>query len=436
MNFTQFQNKEASIGIIGLGYVGLPLATLFATKFKVFGFDIDAQRVKELQNGVDRTHEVLDSKKINNENITYSTDPSYLKKCPLIIVTVPTPVDSFNKPDLHPLLSASETVGKHITKGSLVVYESTVYPGCTEKDCGKVIEKFSGLKFKEDFDLGYSPERVNPGDREHTIDKIIKVVSASSASALNFLEEIYGSVITAGIHKAPSIGTAEAAKVIENTQRDLNIALINELALIFDRCGLDTQDVLAAARTKWNFLPFYPGLVGGHCIGVDPFYLTYMAEGLGFHPQTILAGRRINDAMGDFVAQKTMKLVLNHQEVPSEFNIAVMGITFKENVPDLRNTKVMDIVDSLENYGAKVHCIDPICDPNEFEKHYKRNLVTWKDLPSCDAVILATKHSYFVEKMPLEEITKKLKGPKVLVDVKGIYDRTKAAALGMTLWRL
>ena len=436
--FLSISEKKSPIGIVGLGYVGLPLASLFASKFRVIGFDINPQRVSELSKGYDRTDEVTNRSSLVNDSLSYTCDPSQLKQCPVIIVTVPTPVDEFKKPDLSPLLSASKIVGENLSPGTLIIFESTVYPGCTETECRSVIESHSQLRLHQDFELGYSPERVNPGDKHHTIDKITKVISASSPEALQLMEDLYGSILQAGIHKVPNIKTAEAAKVIENIQRDINIALINELALIFDRCGIDTQDVLEAAGTKWNFLKFTPGLVGGHCIGVDPYYLTYMAEGLGMNSQLVLSGRRVNDAMGPFVAEKALKLMLSKKSRgTSPLQVAVVGMTFKENVPDLRNSKSLDVVRHLEDFGVNVHCVDPICDPAEFQEIYSRPLRAWADLPSCDAIIVAVKHKVFQDKVDLYEIERKLNPQsKVLLDLKGIYDRRLATSLGIDLWRL
>lgn len=433
----QLRAKEAPIGIVGLGYVGLPLACLFAEKYRVVGLDINTQRVKELSEGVDLTREVQDKEKLLNKNLSYTTDPKSLSDCPVIVVAVPTPVDRFKKPDLTPLISASTSVGKVMKRGTTVVFESTVYPGLTEDVCRKKLEEASGLTFGKDFFLGYSPERVNPGDKLHTIERIVKVVAGSNAQVTDTLCELYSSVITAGIHRAPNIATAEAAKVIENTQRDINIALINELATLFDRVGLDTQEVLAAARTKWNFLDFKPGLVGGHCIGVDPYYLTYLAEGIGLHPQLISSGRRINDDMAQFVAKKTLSLILGDSEAPSNpVNVGILGVTFKENVPDIRNTRVVDIVASLEEFGAKVHLFDPVVHAAEFEEEYHRQLTSWHALPKCDALILAVQHEVFTKEYPLERLIEKLGPIKVVVDVKGVLSREKAKELGVTLWRL
>lgn len=429
--------KESPIGVVGLGYVGLPLACLLAEKYLVVGFDINTKRVKELSDGIDRTNEVTDRTKLLNKNLSYTTDPKALAACPLIIVAVPTPVDQYKKPDLYPVEAASRTVGKALAKGTTVVFESTVYPGVTETICGTIIEKESGLKRGKDFWLGYSPERVNPGDKERTIDKIIKVVSGENPAITDFLVTVYSSVIKAGIHRAANIMTAEAAKVIENTQRDLNIALINELAMIFDEIGLDTNDVLDASGTKWNFLPFKPGLVGGHCIGVDPYYLTYMAEGLGLNPQIISAGRRINDGMGLYVAQKALSLILNSgKALKSPVQVGILGATFKENVPDIRNTKVVSVAEKLEATGVKVHVVDPIADPHEFEEEYRRKLTSWEELPRCDALILAVRHEEFIRDTPLSKLLTKMDEKKILLDLKNVIDRDEAIRLGINLWRL
>lgn len=437
-SFKNFLEKKTSIGIIGLGYVGLPLACLLAKKFHVVGFDINEQRVKELSKGFDRTEEVTKRDALLNPSLQYTSEAEELKNCSLIIVTVPTPVDEFKKPDLRPLYSASKRVAENMSKNTLIVYESTVYPGCTENECREIIEKHSSFKFKEDFDLGYSPERVNPGDKNHSIEKITKIISASSQDALLLLEQVYGTVIEAGLYRAPDIKTAEAAKVIENIQRDINIALINELALIFDRCGIDTEEVLNAASTKWNFLRFTPGLVGGHCIGVDPYYLTYMAEGLGLNSQLVLSGRRINDSMGPFVAEKAIKLVLNkNKSIKHPLKFAVLGLTFKENVPDLRNSKVIDVIKGLEDFGAEVYCSDPVCDPIEFEEIYKRKLTAWEDIPVCDAIILAVKHKKIIETLSLYDLERKLNPEhKILLDLKSVYDRHLGQSLGIQIWRL
>ncbi len=433
----KLKSREAPLGVVGLGYVGLPLACLFAEKYRVVGFDIKKDRVEELKKGLDRTREVEDKAKLLNPNITYTCDATSLANCPVIIVAVPTPIDNFKVPDLTPVVGASKTVGKHMTKGTIVVYESTVYPGLTETTCGKLLEEQSGMKCGRDFFLGYSPERVNPGDKKHTIDKIVKVVSGQTPEVLDVLAEVYGSVIPAGVHRAPSMATAEAAKVLENTQRDINIALVNELAMLCERIGLDTNDVLEAASTKWNFLNFRPGLVGGHCIGVDPYYLTHLASSVNFHPQAILAGRRINDGMGKFIGEKLIRLCLNAgKKLEKELKIAILGVTFKENVPDLRNSKVLDIVETLETFGAKIYLFDPIADPEEFHEEYGRKLVNWKDIPACDAMILAVKHNIFLDEYPLKRLVEKMNGTRIIADVKAMIDRKEARDMGVTVWRL
>lgn len=433
----KLQTRTAPIGIVGLGYVGLPLACLFAEKYKVVGFDVNRRRISELRDGVDRTREIENKERLLNKNLTYTADPSELSQCPVIIVAVPTPIDNFKKPDLGLVEAASKTVGKVLKPGTIVVFESTVYPGVTEKLCGSILTKESGLKLNVDFWLGYSPERVNPGDKEHTIDKIMKVVSGSTLEAARVLSSVYGSVITAGIHTAPSIATAEAAKVIENTQRDLNIALVNELAMLFDRIGLDTLDVLQAANTKWNFLPFRPGLVGGHCIGVDPYYLTHLAESVNFHPQAILSGRRINDSMSEFIANKAMGLILNSgQDIKGKVKIGILGATFKENIPDIRNTKVLGIAETLEQYGVQVFIFDPVADKEEFEHEYGRKLFSWDEIPVCDALILTVQHDIFRQEFGLPRLLTKLNGKKIILDVKSVLPRAEAQKLGMKIWRL
>ncbi len=435
--FSKLETKVGSIGVVGLGYVGLPLACLLAKKFRVVGFDINKKRIAQLKDGIDRTHEVESRGDLLNQSLSFSSEADSLSECLVIIVAVPTPVDKFNVPDLTPVVSASKTVGKILKKGTVVVYESTVYPGVTEDICGRHLEKESGLKCGTDFFLGYSPERVNPGDKNHTIDKIVKVVSGSTPEVAQLLKDVYGAIVSAGIHVAPNIKTAEASKVIENTQRDINIALINELAKIFDRVGIDTLEVLEAAGTKWNFLPFRPGLVGGHCIGVDPYYLTTLAQSLGYHPEVILAGRRINDKMGEFVAEKTISLVLKGKARPQEkIKIGILGVTFKENIPDIRNTKVIDVAEALEKLGSEVHLIDPLADGEEFEEEYGRKIVNFADLPVCDAIIYAVSHDVFKKEYPLARIIEKLTDSKIVLDLKGVLDRDIAKKLGVTIWRL
>jgi len=433
----QLFSAASPIGVIGLGYVGLPLACLLSKKFKVVGFDIKSARIEELKIGVDRTREIDERGAMLNAQLQFTARPEDLKACRLFIVAVPTPVDDYKKPDLGPLVAASKTVAKVVQAGSVVVFESTVYPGATEDVCGKIIAEESGLKLGKDFWLGYSPERVNPGDREHTIDRIVKLVSGSNKEVTKLLAKVYGAVVTAGIHEAASIKTAEAAKVIENTQRDLNIALINELAMLFDHIGLDTQDVLEASGTKWNFLPFRPGLVGGHCIGVDPYYLTYMAEGLGLHPQLVLAGRRINDGMGDFVAKKTLNLILRSgHPIKDGVKVGILGVTFKENVPDTRNTKVVSIAQALEAAGATTYLVDPLADEKEFQEEYGRKLCQWEQLPPCDAIIMAVKHQHFMKNLPLALVRQKLNEKQIILDLKGVFSRSEAKEAGVTLWRL
>ncbi|MBI2814377.1 MAG: nucleotide sugar dehydrogenase [Opitutae bacterium] len=465
-SFEQFTRGEAKIAIIGLGYVGLPLAAVFSRKFKVIGFDINERRVKELREGHDRTRELSreqlktargltaedggqakrggkepvrpkDARAQRTGGLEFSTDPKVLSQARLIIVTVPTPIDNHKNPDLTPLIKASTMIGRHIQPGTTVVYESTVYPGCTEEDCLPLIEKESGLKWKQDFFAGYSPERINPGDKEHTVDKIKKVVSGDTADTAEMLKQIYGAVITAGIFVAASIKTAEAAKVIENTQRDLNIALMNELALIFDRMGIRTLDVLEAAGTKWNFLPFRPGLVGGHCIGVDPYYLTFKAESLGYHPQVILAGRRINDGMGKFIAEKTVKLLIANDRPVKGAKVLILGWTFKEDVPDIRNTRVIDIYRELESYYVNVSCYDPHADVAEVKHEYGIELLMAAPRKGpFDAVILAVKHRSLFAAYPLE-IIQSLGGsrPPVVIDVKGFLARGQTG-FASAIWQL
>lgn len=397
--------SSTRIAVIGLGYVGLPLARLFATKYPVVGFDINPERVAELQSGTDSTREVEETVlrevlRENNEetNGLYCTDKvDELSGCNYYVITVPTPVDRTNRPILTPLYKASETVGKVLKKGDIVIYESTVYPGVTEEECVPVLERESGLRFNEDFYVGYSPERINPGDKEHTVDKILKVTSGSTPEIGKKVDALYASVITAGTHLAPTIKVAEAAKVIENSQRDINIAFVNELAKIFNLMGIDTQDVLEAAGTKWNFLPFRPGLVGGHCIGVDPYYLAQKAQEYGYHPEIILAGRRLNDSMGKYVASEVVKLMVQKDIRVKQARILVLGITFKENCPDVRNTKVVDVIWNLQSYGCEVEIHDPWASPGEVAEEYK--LETTQELPmrKYDAVIMAVAHKQFLD---------------------------------------
>lgn len=405
------------IAVIGLGYVGLPLAVSFAKKFDVIGFDIKKERIEELKRGEDSTGEVS-CEDLKSILINFTADPEDLNNANFYIVTVPTPIDTHNNPDLKPVISATKTVGKVLKKGDYVVYESTVYPGVTEEICVPILENESGLKFIKDFKVGYSPERINPGDKIHTFENIIKVVSGCDQESLDLIAEIYGKVVKAGIYKAENIKVAEAAKVIENTQRDLNIALMNELALIFDKMHIDTKSVLEAAGTKWNFLKFEPGLVGGHCIGVDPYYLTFKAEEFGYHPQVILAGRKINDSMGKFVAEKTVKLLIKAGKIVKDSKVLILGFTFKENVPDIRNTKIIDIYNELKDYGITADIFDPIADKEEIESEYGIKALTKLDNSKIyDSIILAVKHNYFIENLHI--LTPLIDKASVFVDVKG-----------------
>lgn len=388
--------SDIRIAVIGLGYVGLPLAVAFAERQQVLGFDIKANRIAELAAGEDRTREVpaADLAAVA-ERLDLTADPERLAHCNVFIVTVPTPIDGDRRPDLRPLVSASETVGRVLKRGDVVIYESTVYPGATEEDCVPVLERVSGLKLNRDFSVGYSPERINPGDPERRLQTITKVTAGSSPEAAAFVDRLYAGIITAGTHRAESIRVAEAAKVIENTQRDLNIALVNELAIIFDRMGIDTESVLKAAGTKWNFLPFRPGLVGGHCIGVDPYYLTHKAEQIGYHPQIILAGRRLNDGMGAWVAARMVKAMLKRRIHVEGARVLVLGLTFKENCPDLRNTRVIDVVRELEDYGVSVDVHDPLADAEEARHEYRLSLVTEPEAAAYDGIVLAVAHAEY-----------------------------------------
>ncbi len=409
------------IAVIGLGYVGLPVAIAFARHFPhTIGFDINTARVAALSHGSDKTGE-CDAETLTGSSIRWSSEPDDLREATFFVVAVPTPVDEAKRPDLTPVCRASETVGRIIRPGAVVVFESTVYPGVTEEICGPIIARVSGLRQGVDFTLGYSPERINPGDKAHTLSTITKVVSGEDAATLDRVAAAYGAIVAAGVHRAPSIKVAEAAKVIENTQRDLNIALMNELAQIFDRMGIATRDVLAAARTKWNFLPFTPGLVGGHCIGVDPYYLTTKAEELGYHPQVILAGRRINDGMGGFVAAKTVKLLI-HADVPIKHaRVAILGLTFKEDVSDIRNSRVPDIVEELRAYGIEPLVHDPVADAAETHHEYGITLSPWEALTELDALVLAVGHQTY-RALPVAALCALLRTPGVLVDVKALLD--------------
>ena len=436
ITFTDLREQRKSVAVVGLGYVGLPLAVKLCRHFKVAGFDISGQRIADLKSGVDPTREVS-SEDLKNCAMTYSVDPACLKEAGVIIVAVPTPVDQSRAPDLAPVRAASHTVGRHLQPGTVVVYESTVYPGLTEEVCIPILEAESSLKLGRDFSVGYSPERINPGDKVHTVDKIVKVVAGSDAATTDFLAELYGTIITAGIHKAPSIKVAEAAKVIENTQRDLTIALMNELAIIFQTLNIDTHDVLAAAGTKWNFLPFTPGLVGGHCIGVDPYYLTHKAESVGYHPEVILAGRRINDNMGKFIAQMTVKQLARARRPVVGARVGVLGLTFKENVPDLRNTRVVDVLQELAEYNITCLVHDAEAYAEEAQAEYGIELRGLDELRDLDALILAVPHTAY-RALTLAEVKKWFTAPgeAVLIDIKAFWDPDQAGAAGFNYWRL
>lgn len=424
------------IAVIGLGYVGLPMAVEFGKKHHIIGFDIKPRRIQELKRGHDATLEVT-PEALRSTQITYTADIADLKQATFFIMAVPTPVDAANKPDLTPLIKASETVGKVLKKGDIVVYESTVYPGATEEDCVPILEKISGLKFGVDFTVGYSPERINPGDKEHTFTKIRKIVAGSDAATLDAIDAVYSSVVTAGTFRASSIKVAEAAKVIENTQRDLNIALMNELAVIFKRMDIDTNEVIEAAGSKWNFLKFRPGLVGGHCIGVDPYYLTYKAEKLGYIPQVILAGRRINDNMARFVARETIKKMIQNGVDVARSTVTVLGVTFKENCPDVRNSKVIDLIKEFQDFGIHVQVSDPHADAIDLLDDYNQLLTPFESLQKADALVVAVSHSDY-KSLPPQALLSLTKGAAqtVLCDVKAIYDSQTLTAAGFSVWKL
>jgi len=412
------------IAVIGLGYVGLPVALAFSKKFSsTIGFDISSDKVKALKQYIDRTDSVSIGE-LKTSNLKITSDLEDLIETNFFVIAVPTPIDQNRRPDLTFLIKASEIIGKVLKSGSVVVYESTVYPGVTEDICGPILAKVSGLQQGVDFKLGYSPERVNPGDKQHTLDKIVKVVAGEDADTLERVASVYETIIDAGVYRAPSIKVAEAAKVIENTQRDLNIALMNELALICDHLGIRTKDVLAAANTKWNFLPFTPGLVGGHCIGVDPYYLTTKAEELGYHPQVILAGRRINDSMGSYLGQRLVKLLVQANLPIQKARVGILGLTFKENVPDIRNSRVPDIVEELQKFGINPLIHDPLADPQEVQQEYAIQLADWQDLSNLDAVVLAVSHQTYLD-MPLEHLLGSVRLGGVLMDVKSVIDPTR-----------
>ena len=426
------QSRKKKISVIGLGYVGLPLALEFAREHEVIGFDINADRVEMMKQGNDPSEE-LDSSAFENRSIEFTADPERLRDAHFHIVAVPTPVNDSKVPNLEPVMATARTVGNVLKKGDYVIFESTVYPGCTEEDCLPLLEQASGLKLGTDFKLGYSPERINPGDKERTIEKILKIVSASDDDALEEIAKTYSAIIHAGIYRAPSIKVAEAAKVIENTQRDLNISFVNELSIIFDRMDIDTKEVLEAAGTKWNFLKFSPGLVGGHCIGVDPYYLTHKAKQLGYDPQVILSGRRINDGMPGFIAKRLVQMLIQQGKNPSQTKVLIMGITFKENVADIRNSKVADLAHEIMQYSINVHITDPHASPNEVAKEYRLTLVD-NISDDYDAIIVAVNHNEY--KNNDMEFYKSIGKPEpILMDIKAIYERPPQS-IGLTYWRL
>jgi len=424
-----------TIAVVGLGYVGLPLAVEFGKQHPTIGFDLSAAKVEAYRRHVDPTGEVSTAELKAAAQLRVTTDPAALKDADFVIVAVPTPIDAAHQPDFGPLLGASAAVGRNLKRGATIVYESTVYPGATEEICIPVVEQHSGMKWRQDFFVGYSPERINPGDKEHTLTRIVKVVSGDTPETLERVARVYASVVTAGVHRASSIKVAEAAKVIENTQRDLNIALMNELALIFHKLGIDTLEVLKAAGTKWNFLPFRPGLVGGHCIGVDPYYLTHKADMIGYHPQVILAGRRINDGMGKFVAEQTVKHLIQAGFSVKGAHVNVLGLTFKEDCPDLRNSRVIDIIRELESYGVTVHVHDPLADPGEAVHEYGVALEAWDELPRANAIVAAVAHREFKAR-PIEDYLAKLTAGGLLADVKGQHDAEALRGRGIQVWRL
>lgn len=424
-----------TVAVIGLGYVGLPLVIEFGKQMRCIGFDIAKSKVESCKRGIDPSRELTDDEMKLGIHAEYTDNPAALKEADIIIVAVPTPVDDAHIPDFTPLVGASRSAGANMKKGAVIVYESTVYPGATEEVCIPILEKESGMKWKQDFFVGYSPERINPGDREHTLVKILKVVSGDTPETLDIVADLYSKIIEPGVYKASSIKVAEAAKVIENTQRDLNIALMNELSIIFDKMDIDTTEVLKAAGTKWNFLRFSPGLVGGHCIGVDPYYLTHKAEMLGYHPQVILAGRRINDGMAKFVAEQTVKNLIASGSYVKGARVNVLGLTFKENCADLRNSKVADVISELKSYGVDVFTFDPHADPEEAMHEYGVRLFTWEELPRADAIVAAVAHKELLA-MDVEELQQKLVRGGCFVDVKAAFDQGALAEAGIRVWRL
>ena len=428
-------HETTTLGVIGLGYVGLPLAVAFGKQYRVIGYDMSAAKITAYRKGIDPTGELDEAEMRAAPGLEFTTDPGALAQADVIIVAVPTPVDGAHNPDFGPLIGASEAAGKHMRRGATVVFESTVYPGATEEVCIPVIEKHSGMKWKSEFNVGYSPERINPGDHEHTFTKILKIVSGDSPETLETIAALYASVVTAGVYRASSIRVAEAAKVIENSQRDINIAFMNELAIIFDRLGIDTTEVLAAAGTKWNFLPFKPGLVGGHCIGVDPYYLTYRAQMTGYHPEVILAGRRINDGVGKFVAEKTVKLMVASGCAIAGASVNLLGLTFKEDCSDLRNSRVIDIIRELQSYGLKVRVHDPHAESAEALHEYGIELTAIDDLRRAEALVVAVAHREY-RALPLERLSAMLKLGACVIDVKSMLDPVAVQAAGYKFWRL
>jgi UDP-N-acetyl-D-galactosamine dehydrogenase len=424
-----------TVAVVGLGYVGLPLAVAFGKRYRTIGFDLSKEKIASYREFVDPTGEVSREDLVAAANLSVGSDPASLREADFIVVAVPTPVDVAHQPDFGPLIGASQSVGANLKRGATVVFESTVYPGATEEICVPIIEKHSGMQWKRDFFVGYSPERINPGDKERTLTKITKVVSGDTPETLERVAELYASVVTAGVHRASSIKVAEAAKVIENTQRDLNIALMNELAIIFDRLDIDTMEVLAAAGTKWNFLPFRPGLVGGHCIGVDPYYLTHKAEMVGYHPEVILAGRRINDGMGKFIAEQTVKRLVRNGWQVTEAPVIVLGLTFKEDCPDLRNSRVIDVIRELESYGATIHVFDPVADVDEAFHEYGIRLTSWNDLPRAGAIVAAVAHRE-LKNRPVSDYLGKLAPRGVVIDVKSQFAANAFDGHGVSVWRL
>jgi UDP-N-acetyl-D-galactosamine dehydrogenase len=425
----------STVAVVGLGYVGLPLVVEFGKQARTIGFDISLPKVQSCQRGVDPSRELDDVELAAASHAIYTNDPSLLGEADMIVVAVPTPVDEAHIPDFRPLIGASTSVGRHMKKGATIIYESTVYPGATEEICIPVLERESGLRWKTDFFVGYSPERINPGDKEHTLTKILKIVSGDTPETLERVAKLYERIVVPGVHRASSIKTAEAAKVIENTQRDLNVALMNELAIIFDRLGIDTGEVLAAAGTKWNFLRFKPGLVGGHCIGVDPYYLTHKAQMLGYHPQVILAGRHINDSMGKFIAEQTVKQMIAAGSVIKGAKVNVLGLTFKENCGDIRNSKVIDIIAELETYGVEVFVTDPQANPEEATHEYGIRLHQWSELPRADAIVAAVAHKEYTA-MSADDFCKKTAKGGAFIDVKSAFDLESLQAAGLRVWRL